>query len=233
MSEMYLAIEKDEKIHERESQFWLSRNVSSIRVTSMTDGINEVMDKQFLYIGINAANINYQPQLPILREATNDPIFISTTTYTMQEQGVAISLGADLFGQLSDNPNDNFNTVMANINALNERSKKRKPPVKLLLYGNILMEPAYHQVFVDDTEIELTKIEFDLLRYFIVNRGIVLSFERIYSHVWGNDRAEYVDEAVRSAIKRLRKKIGGQDTDNSIIENVRDVGFKLPVKFER
>lgn len=231
--EAYLAIEKNDTIHERESQFWLSRNVSSVRVTSMCAGIEKAANNQFLYIGINATNINYQPELPILRALTNDPIFISTTTYTMQEQGTAVSLGADLFGQISNDPNDNFDTVMKNINGLHERAKRRKPPVKLLFYGNILIYPAYHQVFVDDAEVELTKIDFDMLRYFITNRGLILSVEQIYSGVWGNERAEYVEEAVKSAIKRLRKKVGGQDAENVFIENVRDVGYRLPAKFER
>ena len=95
------------------------------------------------------------------------------------------------------------------------------------------MYPAYHLVFVDDAEVELTKIDYDMLRYFIDNRGYVLSAEQIYGSVWGNERAEYIEEAVRSAIKRLRKKVGGQDSENVLIENVRDVGYRLPAKFER
>ena len=220
-------------VHERESKFWLSRNVLSVRAASVCEGIEKAANNQFLFIGINAASINYQPELPVLRATTNNPIFVATTAYTMQEQGTAVSLGADLFGQLSDDPNDNYTTVMSNINSLHERSKRRKPSVKLLFCGNILMYPAYHQVFINDAEVKLTKIEYNLLRYFIVNREYVMSAEQIYSNVWGNERAEYVEEAVRSAIKRLRKKIGEQYGENVFIENMRDVGYRLPAKFER
>ena len=129
MSLVYLAIEKNEMIHERESKAWLDRNISSIRVSSMNEGIEKAIKNQFLYIGINAANINYMPQLRLLRDVTNDPILISTTTYTMQEQGKAIGLGADLFGQISDNPSENIESVMALINRLNERSRQRKAPI--------------------------------------------------------------------------------------------------------
>ena len=232
MNTAYLAIDKNGDIHERESKFWLSRNVSSVRATSMYEGIEKAANTQFLYIAINAENINYQSELPILRAATNDLIFVSTTKYTMQEQGVAVRLGADLFGQLSDDPNDNYTTVMNNINGLNERAKRRKSPVKLLFYGNILIYPAHHQVFIDDVEVELTKTEFNMLCYFCTNRGKVLSAEQIYSNVWGHEHAEYIEVAVRSSIKRLRKKIGGQDADGVLIENVRDVGYRLPAKYE-
>jgi DNA-binding response OmpR family regulator len=233
MSIKYLAIEKDEKFHEQESTFWLSRGVDSIRVSSMTEGIKEAMKQPFLYIGINAANINYKPQLPLLREATNDPIFISTTTYTMQEQGEAISLGADLFGQIGENPNDNFATVMANIEGLRERSKRRKSSVKLISYGDILVAPKHRQVFLMDKEVVLTKTDFDLLCFFINNRGLALTPEQLYNCVWKNERADTIEAVVKSAIGRLRKKIDGNENEISFIENVWGVGYRLPSHFEK
>jgi len=233
MSAVFLAVEKNDKTCARESNFWLSRDVSPIRVSSMCEGIEKAVNNKFLFIVINAENIDYQPQLPLLRETTNDPIFVFTAVYTTWEQGMALSLGADLFVQLSDDPNDNFDSTMACINRLNERAKRRKSPVNLIFYGNILLAPLHRQVFINDMEVELTKIDFDMLHYFMNNRGFVLSAEQIYSHVWGNERAEYVDEAVRSAIKRLRKKICGQEADTAFIETVREVGYRLPAKFGR
>ena len=231
MQQVYLAIEKDDAIHERESAFWLSRGIASLRVSSMTEGIKEAMKNQFLYIGINGDNINFKPQLPLLRETTNDPIFIATTAYTMQKQAEAVNLGADLYGQIGENPDDNYATVMANIHALHERAKRRKPHAKLIPYGNILVAPKHRQVFVIDKEVELTKIDFDLLCLFMNNRGVIMTPEQIYNRVWKNERAESVDDVVKSAIKRLRKKISGHDTENGsgFIENIRDVGYRLPM----
>jgi len=127
----YLAIEKDIAVHERESKFWQSRNISSVRVLTMSEGIKEAAREQFLYIGINAANINYMPMLKLLREVTNAPILISITSYTMQEQGEATSNGADFFGQVSENPNDNYTSVMACIHRLNERASQPKPDIEI------------------------------------------------------------------------------------------------------
>ena len=73
----------------------------------MTEGIEEAMKNQFLYIGINGDNINFKPQLPLLREATNAPIFIATTGCAMQKQAEAVNPGADLYGQIGENPDDN------------------------------------------------------------------------------------------------------------------------------
>ena len=225
----YLAIEKDEYIHDRESKAWLARNIDSIRVTSMNEGIEKANDNKFLYIGINAANINYMPKLRLLREVTNDPILISTTSYTMQEQGKAISLGADLFGQISDNPHDNIESVMALINRLDERSNKRKESTNVINYGNILIAPDYHQVFLGETEIMLTKIEIKVLYYLIDNRGRVLSHQQIYHHLWNDEYQELSYDIIKNVIKRLRKKINDNGENKRIVENVRGIGFRVPI----
>jgi len=228
----YLAIEQDEEFYDKESQAWLARNVSSIRVSSMNEGIEKAMHNQFLYIGINADNINYKPKLKLLRGVTNDPIFISTSTYTMQEQTEAIYLGADLFCEISGNSSDNINACLTSINRLNERIRQRKHPIKLLVYGNILLAPKHRKVFVGDEDIELTRIEFDTLQYLMSNHGLVLSYQQIYRRVWKNEYAESdisVNSVVKNVIWRLRKKIDRQDGAKSFIDNVFGVGFRFTV----
>ena len=70
----YLAIEQDDSVHERESRFWQSRNVSSVRATSISEGIEKAAKGEFLYVGINADNIDYNPLLQVLRGVTGDPL---------------------------------------------------------------------------------------------------------------------------------------------------------------
>jgi len=150
MGVKYLAIDKDEKVHEKESSFWLSRNISSIRVSSMNEGIDKAIKNKFLYIVINAANINYAPKLKILRNLTNDPIFIATKSYTMQEHGIARGLGADFFGEMSEKTEENYNSVMATIGHLSERINKNKPVLDVLNQGDILLVKDFHKVYIKD-----------------------------------------------------------------------------------
>ena len=187
MNLSYLAVERDIGIQERESQFWLSRGISSVQVTSMREAIEAASKNQFIYIGINAANIDYLPCLSVLRGATNDPIFIATTSYTMQEQGLTLDQGADSFGQISDNPNDNYNSVMAGIKRCEARSKQRKPTLKIATYKNVLLVYKYRLAFVDDIRVDLTKLEFNLLFLLMSNRGQVFTFEQLYRNVWESD----------------------------------------------
>ena len=222
-----MAIEQDEQIHHRESEFWLSHNVDSMRVFSMDEGIEKAAANEFLYIGINASNIEYAPKLELLRAVTIVPILIATNFYTVQEQWQAIALGADLFGQISDEATENHKLVMAAINRLNERAKQLKNFVSPMTYGNIMVIPAQRRVFINNEEVELTKTDWAILYCLIINRGNVLTFKQIYRHVWGSRYDESANGIVKSAVKRLRKKIDGENTADSLIKNIWGVGYIL------
>ncbi len=89
--------------------------------------------------------------------------------------------------------------------------------------GNILMNISRHEVFVHGERIELTLKEFELLRYFMENKGIVLNRNQILIRIWGYDfdgETRTVDVHVRT----LRQKLG---TEGASIETVRGVGYRM------
>ena len=226
----YLAIERDLTLHERESAFWKSRNISSIHVSAMCEGIKAAAREQFLYIGINANNIkNYMPMLKLLRGVTHAPIFVSTTTFTAQEQAEAVNNGADLFAPIGENPSRNYDSVMACINRLNERAKQPKPDVELVTYKDILIVPSHHRAFIMDEEMRLTKNEMDILYHLTVNRGKILSHEQLYERLTNTHENHQLSvDNIYTTVKRLRKKIR-EVSQTDYIETVRDVGYRLAV----
>lgn len=76
-----------------------------------------------------------------------------------------------------------------------------------LKYKDIVLNPEAHQVYKNHRTLELTKKEFELLKYFLTNQKKVLSREQILNHVWGMD---YFGETrtVDTHVRRLRKKLG-------------------------
>ena len=92
--------------------------------------------------------------------------------------------------------------------------------------GGIELDKAAHQVKIDGQEIELSYKEFELLTYFMENRGIVMTRDQILCHIWGYDfdgETRTVDVHVRT----LRQKLG--DTGR-LIETVRGVGYRMADK---
>lgn len=87
------------------------------------------------------------------------------------------------------------------------RIKKLCHMEKSLHLKDISLNPQTYEVLKDQEKIQMTKKEFELLKYLMSNQNIVLSREQILNHVWGID---YVGEVrtVDTHIRRLRRKIG-------------------------
>lgn len=90
-------------------------------------------------------------------------------------------------------------------------------------YGAIVVDDDKHAVTVDGTLCELTYKEYELLKYLIKNKGIVVSRDKLLSKVWG---FEYEGETrtVDAHVKTLRQKLGEA---GSCIKTVRNVGYMV------
>lgn len=89
--------------------------------------------------------------------------------------------------------------------------------------GQLRVNMKEYAVYLSEEKLDLTYKEFELLRLFLQNRGVVFSRKDVLSRIWG---MEYIGgtRTVDVHIRRLRSKIG--DEFNSIIETVRNVGYK-------
>lgn len=109
------------------------------------------------------------------------------------------------------------------------RAALRKRPVRqegtVLTAGPLTMDPERHEVTVKGTPVELTRREFDLLRYLLENKEKVISRESLLDNVWGFD---FVGEtnAVDVYIRFLRAKID-EAFGIKLIHTVRGVGYVI------
>jgi len=79
---------------------------------------------------------------------------------------------------------------------------------------------------LNDNELSLTRLEFDLLQHLVINAGRVLSREQLLSQAWGYDFVGGT-RAVDSSIKRLRSKIREILPGTQLIESIRGIGYRL------
>lgn len=92
--------------------------------------------------------------------------------------------------------------------------------------GGLRVDVARREVQVQDTPLELTQLEFDLLHTLLVEAGRVLTREQLLEQVWGYDYPGDA-RAVDSVVKRLRAKLREAAAEADAIEAVRGVGYKL------
>ena len=92
-----------------------------------------------------------------------------------------------------------------------------------LNYGTIRIDVSRHTVQVDGSEVELTYKEYEILKYLMKNRGIVLTRDSLMEKIWGYD-FEHGNRTVDVHIQSLRKKLG---TAGDAIKTIRNVGYKI------
>jgi len=104
------------------------------------------------------------------------------------------------------------------------RMLKRDSDDELLIYNELELNPLTYQATLDGSPLDLTYMEYELLRFFVENRGRVWTREQLLSKVWGYDYyggARTVDVHVR----RLRAKVGEERA--GWITTVRSVGYRF------
>ncbi|HAO68932.1 MAG TPA: DNA-binding response regulator, partial [Ruminococcaceae bacterium] len=99
------------------------------------------------------------------------------------------------------------------------------PGDEVLALGQIQMDDRKRQVWSESNLCELTYKEYELLKFFLQNPGIVLSREKLINRVWGIDY-EGESRTVDMHVKTLRQKLGSQ---GALIKTVRNVGYKIEV----
>jgi len=118
----------------------------------------------------------------------------------------------------------NMNELILRVKAILRRTKQAVENGKLA-YKDILVDIDKREVFVEKEEISLSKLEFDLLVYFVNNKNIVLDRNRLLEDVW-RDKYLKQDKTVNVTVNRLRNRID-KDNKKGYIHSIRGVGYKF------
>ncbi len=161
--------------------------------------------------------------LGILREmrvgGNRTPVLLLTAMGDVEDRVAGLDAGADDY---LVKPFD-FSELTARIRAMTRRSAGTADNV--LRSGDLFMDRAAHRVTRGDREISLTAKEFEILEYLMQNPGIVLTRDKLSSHVWNYDY-DGGSNVIDVYVHHLRKKIDGDFEDKKIV-TVKGVGYKL------
>lgn len=163
----------------------------------------------------------------VLKEIRNNPethkipVIMATAKGTEMDKIQGLDTGADdylvkPFGVME---------MVSRIKAVLRRSPSAEKE-KALTIGEITLSEKEHIVTVKGEKVVLTFKEFEILKLFMINPGIVFSRDKLLSEVWGIDYLG-VSRTVDMHIKTLRQKLGDA---GSRIETVIGVGYKMEDK---
>jgi DNA-binding response OmpR family regulator len=96
-----------------------------------------------------------------------------------------------------------------------------------LIIGEFTLELQSRKVFCNGNEVIITRKEYDLLHYLIINRNKVLTRNQLYEHIWGNILDDQYDSNfIDVHIKNLRKKLNKHSL-TPWLETVRGIGYMI------
>lgn len=97
---------------------------------------------------------------------------------------------------------------------------------KCIQVGELTIDLLKHTIHKGKKEITVTNIEFQILYFLALHKGMVMSKEQIYEYVWNGEYA-FDDSNITSHIRRLRVKIEDDPANPEYIQTVRGIGYKV------
>jgi len=154
-----------------------------------------------------------------IRKKYDIPVIMLSARSEEYDKLQGFDLGVDDYVTKPFSPKE----LIARIKAVLSRNKINKDEY---VYKNLKIDYLGHTVFINKEEIKLTPKEYDILLYFVKNKGIALSREVLLNKIWGYDFFGD-DRTVDTHIKMLRNNLGEY---RDLIVTVRGMGYKYEEK---
>jgi len=187
------------------------------------EGLDKATKEVFdlIILDVMLPSLNGMEVLRRLRQVSAVPVIMLTAKDEVMDKVMGLDIGAD------DYMTKPFaiEELLARIRTALKKTPVFKESLNILSIGELILDLDQHMVTFRNNSIELTKTEFDLLKYLIENKNIVLSRNKIIDTVWGY---EYMGDTnvVDVYIRYLRSKIDDK-FNKKFIHTIRGVGYLL------
>ena len=153
-----------------------------------------------------------------IRTFSNLPIIMVTARVEEIDRLLGLELGADDYVCKPFSPRE----LVARVKAVLRRAGGETT----IKAKGLVLDEARYQASLHGVDLELTAVEFKLLSFLAANPGRIYSRDQLMERIYSDHRI-VSDRTIDSHIKKLRKKISGQNPDEELIGSVYGVGYKF------
>ncbi|ADD03518.1 response regulator [Thermoanaerobacter sp. CM-CNRG TB177] len=159
--------------------------------------------------------------LRTLRQSMTIPILMLTAKEEEVDKVLGLELGADDYITKPFSIRELIARVKANLRRISLNGNESG---NVLCVKNLKIDMSKYKVEKNNKEVELTSREFELLKFLVLNKGLIFSREMLLEKVWGY---EYLGDirTVDVTIRRLREKIEDDPSNPKLIHTKRGVGY--------
>lgn len=223
---MKILVIEDEPDIRRNLEYNLSREGFSVSAAASISEANTLLattDYNLILLDLmlpDGSGIDICKRIKSNSDTESIPIIILTAKDDEVDKVIGFELGADDYVTKPFSVRE----LILRVKAVLKRGSKKKEIVEVVRqFGDLKIDVDSHEVHVDDTKINLTALEFRLLKQLVDTRGRVQSRDQLLSDVWGYS-AEVTTRTVDTHVKRLREKLGAM---GKYVHTIRGVGYKF------
>lgn len=181
----------------------------------------EAEKPDLILLDIMLPELNGLEVLRRIRAVSTVPVILETARGETIDKINGLNLGADDY---IPKPFE-IEELLARINALFRRISFTQPQISSLIYKELILNTDRMSFAMNNSEVQLSKTEFMLLKFLMENQGKVLSRSVIIDEIWGKNH--YIDEnTIDVYVGYLRTKIA-DFTKDEYIKTVRGAGYML------
>jgi len=188
--------------------------------TGLYYAINEEFDAIILDVMLPQLN-GWEILDRIRKKGNNVPILMLTALGDVEFRVKGLNKGADDY---LPKPFD-MKELIARVDALIRRSNQNALQNSVLTYEDLELNMFSKTVIRSGEKIDLTKKEYQILEYLMINQGKVVTKEELEDHLW-TEEEQFWSDVLRTHIKNLRKKIDGGKS-RKLINTIRGIGYAL------
>jgi two-component system KDP operon response regulator KdpE len=175
-----------------------------------------------ILLDLNLPDMDGREVVKTLRQWCQAPIIVISSRSADEDMIELLTLGADDYVTKPFN----FDLLLARIGAHLRKAAVREAGEPELVNGDLRMDLVRHEVFVRGEKVSFTPKEYALLRYFLVNRGKMLTHKDILREVWGPAHGEDT-QYLRTFIGQIRDKIERDPSKPALLLTEPGIGYRL------
>lgn len=179
---------------------------------------------ELVLLDLGLPDIDGKEVIQLIREWSQVPIIVCSVRNEDGEVIKALEVGADDYITKPFNPD----VLLARIHANLRKSVTQEAGEPELVNGDIRMDLVRHEVFLNGSRSAFTPKEYELLRYFLIHRGKMLTHKQILKDVWGPAHSDDM-QYLRVYVSQLREKIEGKGVDISYIVTEPGIGYRMEI----
>jgi DNA-binding response OmpR family regulator len=215
-----LVVDDEQRIREVIREY---AEFNGYEVTEATDGMDAVtvckdMDFDIIVMDVMMPKLDGFSAVKEIKKSKNIPVIMLSARGEEYDKLFAFEVGVDDYMVKPFSPKE----LMARIGVVLSRTHPQENPDEKIVFDGLVVNLPAREVLVDDTKIELTPKEYELLIYLVQNKNVALSRDVLLSDIWGYDFGDV--RTIDTHVKNLRNAIGPY---RNRIVTLRGVGYKF------